>query len=267
MVKSADVFVDAEKLRDKRAFEFAAKGSLLVDESYLLSAFDDAWGERGAWDAPAFFYFNFQSPHFPYDHDGVEHRITDSPLPRGEIDASRAEEVRRTYWNAVANADHWLGELIARLKAAGQWDNTLLIVSGDHGEDLFEAGFLGHGHIINDRQYRTFLASNQKGVIPDAPIGLADYRAIVSRWLKGELPQAPAQAPLLHIGPLGAPTAIGLVGDDGELTSLRLDTGETCLVEMGQCAPYGRLAGEAKRRADALVRRWGSERWYDSRRD
>ena len=57
---------------------------------------------------------------------------------RGEIKAANAAGVQATYWNAVAHADYWLGEVVARLKARGVWDDTILIVTGDHGEDLFE---------------------------------------------------------------------------------------------------------------------------------
>ena len=266
MRASADVHVDAETLRDKRAFDFAAQGSLLVDESHLLDAFDATLG-REDWQArPHFAYFNFQSPHFPYHHDGVPARVTEHPIERGAIGAEHAEEVQETYWNAVANADAWLGEVIGRLKAKGVWDDTLLIVTGDHGEDLFEEGFLGHGHVINQRQFGTLLVANRPGMLPPGPLALADYRAILTAALRGQPPEAPAAPPFLHIGPLDAPTAIGLAGKS-TLTSLRLDTGEACMVERSECAPHASFTGPDKARIDALIARWGSERWRAHRRD
>ncbi len=259
----ADVYVDAETLRDKRAFDFAAQGSLLVDESHLLAAFDRTLGAED-WSArPHFAYFNFQSAHFPYDHPGIVHRMTAHPLPRGEIDAGNASRVRETYWNAVANADHWLGELIARLKAKGVWDDTILLVSGDHGEELFESGFLGHGHVINPQQFQTLLVASRPGMVPAAPIGLADYRAVLSAAIRGTAPPRIAVPPFMHIGPLDTPTAIGLAGPNGELTSLRLDTGEACFLEQHRCGAYASLAKADKMRADAVVSRWGSERWRE----
>ena len=266
MRASADVHVDAETLRDKRAFDFAAQGSLLVDESHLLDAFDATLG-REDWQArPHFAYFNFQSPHFPYHHDGVPARVTEHPIERGAIGAEHAEEVQETYWNAVANADAWLGEVVGRLKAKGVWDDTLLIVTGDHGEDLFEEGFLGHGHVINQRQFGTLLVANRPGMLPPGPLALADYRAILTAALRGQPPEAPAAPPFLHIGPLDAPTAIGLAGKS-TLTSLRLDTGEACMVERSECAPHASFTGPDKARIDALIARWGSERWRAHRRD
>ena len=37
------------------------------------------------------------------------------------------------YDEAMAHQDHQLGQLVARLKAAGEWENTLLIIASDHG--------------------------------------------------------------------------------------------------------------------------------------
>jgi hypothetical protein len=266
MRSAADVYVDAETLRDKRAFDFAAQGSLLVDESHLLAAFDRTLGKDDWRARPHFAYFNFQSAHFPYDHPGVVRRMTARPLPRREIDAANAARVHETYWNAVANADHWLGELVARLKAKGVWDDTILIVSGDHGEELFENGFLGHGHVINPQQFETLLVANRPRMMPPGPIGLADYRAILVSAIRGEAPPPIAAAPFMHIGPLDTPTAIGLAGENGELTSLRLDTGEACFLERRRCAAYGSLMNADKARIDAVIARWGSERWRDRRR-
>lgn len=40
---------------------------------------------------------------------------------------------RDLYDETMAHQDHQLGELVERLKATGEWENTLLIVSSDHG--------------------------------------------------------------------------------------------------------------------------------------
>lgn len=265
MREAADVHVDATTLQDKRAFSFAAKGSLLVPERYLLAAFDQTLG-ASAWTAPHFVYFNFQSAHFPYHHEGVKLRFTRHPLDRGAMHAGAAKQVQRTYWNAVAEADAWLGQVVVRLKALGVWDNTILLVTGDHGEDLFEDGFLGHGHLIDGRQNATMLVANRPGILPPGPVALADYRAILAAAIRGKPPQQPFAPPFMHIGSLEAPTAIGLAGPGGLLTSLRLDTGDACFVEQHRCRPYPALAGSDLRRVDAVIARWGSERWREHQR-
>lgn len=258
---NADVFVDAELLRDKRASRFAAQGSLLIDENVLLAEFDKRLGRPGQWAKPQFVYFNFQTPHFPYDHASVEHRFADPPLARSEISAARREELERTYWNAVAHSDAALGALVERLKRLGQWDDTLLLVTGDHGESLFEDGLLGHGHIINRRQFATFLAVNRPLPELKPPLAISDYRAVLLDLLSDRQPRSQGFAPFMHIGSLDAPSAIGLAGTRLGVVSLRLDRGEACFERPARCRRYRDLVGEERRVIDGLVARWGSERW------
>lgn len=261
MRRNADRFVDAELLKDKRSSQFAAQGSLLIDEGVLLGEFAKAMGKPADWAKPQLLYFNFQTPHFPYDHAGVEHRFAHPPLARGAISAQRRAEVERTYWNAVAHADAALGQLVARLKALGQWDNTILLVTGDHGESLFEDGFLGHGHLINQRQFATFLVANRPLPGLTAPLAISDYRGLLLDLLTGQPPRRDPALPFMHIGELDSPSTIGLAGTGFGIVSLRLDRGEVCFERPAHCASYAGLAGAERHAADAVVARWGSERW------
>lgn len=263
MRENADIFIDGEKLKNLRAFSNGAQGSILVDEKHLLKAFADQYQQPSKWDQPQFLYFNFQSPHFPYFHMGMPLNLTDRPLPRSEISADSRDSLHRTYWNAVHYSDQQLGKLVSRLKRNGVWDNSVVVITGDHGEDLFEDGLLGHGHNINIRQYGTFLVTNRPGVTADGPIGLSDYRAIILSLLKGEKPQIAAKPVLMTVGDLERPTQIGIAEGASSITSLRLDTGEACMLEKKQCANARRLAGAFKNRIDRLIRIWGSARWQN----
>src|SRR4051794_38490918 len=106
-----------------------------------------------------------------------------TPIPRGEIAAANRGWTALTYWNAVACDDWLIGRLIARLKRLGVWDDTLLVVTADHGESLFDDDFLGHGHVINRQQTRVPLILSARVALPAGPVGLYDYRDIVLRAL------------------------------------------------------------------------------------
>ena len=261
MRENADIFIDGDRLKHLRAFSNGAQGSILIDEKHLLKAFANKYDQPSKWDEPQFLYFNFQSPHFPYFHEGMPHSLSDSPLPRSEISAGNRGQLQQTYWNAVHYSDQQLGELVASLKRDGVWDSSVVVITGDHGEDLFEEGFLGHGHNINIRQYGTFLVTNRPGVSANGPIGLSDYRAIILSLLKGEKPDTPEKPVLMTVGDLERPTQIGVAEGASNLTSLRLDTGEACMVEKKQCAHEGGLTGVFRDRVDRLIRIWGSARW------
>ena len=51
--------------------------------------------------------------------------------------------IRHAYAALAAEADHHIGRIVAQLKAQGLWENTIFILSGDHGEQLFDHGLLG----------------------------------------------------------------------------------------------------------------------------
>ncbi len=268
MRANADHFADGDALKEKRAFSFGAKGSVLVDEAHLLDAFRHSYGRTGGWKTPLFLYFNFQSPHFPYHHDAVPGTLTKRPLPRSEIRLSNAARVREIYWNAVAYSDARLGELMADLKARGEWDDSVVVVTGDHGESLFDDGFLGHGHIVNRTQYGTLLVSNRKPLADiSGPVGLSDYRAIILALLKGERPPSRRAPVLMMVGSLDEPTQIGMALADGSIVTLRLDTGLAC-TERGEetaCVPASDAPERLARQLGLLVRLWGTARWQAHR--
>ena len=52
---------------------------------------------------------------------------------------------RRLYEGAIRYLDEKIGELRATLKSKGVWEDTLFVVTADHGECVGEEGRLGHG--------------------------------------------------------------------------------------------------------------------------
>ena len=52
------------------------------------------------------------------------------------------------YSGEVAFADHCVGQVVEKLKERGLYDQTLIVVTGDHGEMLGEHGERNHGFFI-----------------------------------------------------------------------------------------------------------------------
>ena len=59
--------------------------------------------------------------------------------------AEDIERLRAIYDSDISYDDQQLGKLIAQLKKWNLWDQTLLIVTADHGDELFEDERCGHG--------------------------------------------------------------------------------------------------------------------------
>jgi arylsulfatase A-like enzyme len=110
-----------------------------------------------------FAYAHFREPHFPYDapRDFVARFGPDAPLPAEartedrfitavnwggrELSADEQAHLVRLYDANLAFADSELGALRRRMEELGLWEKTVVIVTSDHGEALYEHdGFVGH---------------------------------------------------------------------------------------------------------------------------
>jgi phosphoglycerol transferase MdoB-like AlkP superfamily enzyme len=263
MRASADLYVDAELLKAERAHESASLGSLALDGRKILRELDRNFRSGADWRRPTFLYLNFQEAHFPYSHKDMPRFLPGRLAKRSEIKAPNREAVERTYWNSVAYSDWLVGQVVSRLKAQGVYERTLIMITGDHGEALFEEGFLGHGHVIDRAQTHVPFILSDPGVRVAGPIGLSDYRGVVLRALSGQ-PQAPARpAVFQYIGTLDRPGSIGIVEAGGVWTTLNLDTEELWFSDSGRRVRYRTLApgSPEKARADRLVNEWARQRW------
>lgn len=61
--------------------------------------------------------------------------------------------IRALYFGMVAEVDAQMGRMIDTLKARGDWDNTVVIFTSDHGEMLGDHGLLGKGGFYREGQH------------------------------------------------------------------------------------------------------------------
>lgn len=173
----ADVFYDARADRDRRYSSFTTAGSLAVPLGVLgsrLAAFLDTRGSE----RPLFLYVNFHDTHFPYHHAGIEPLVSGTIVSQADIGPGRASAVREMYLNTAANVDRAIADLLERLRRMSGRDPAVIVLS-DHGESLFEEGFLGHGYALDDAQTRIPLVVSNLPVTIDEPFGQADLRGLL----------------------------------------------------------------------------------------
>ena len=130
--------------------------------AYLTNHFL-AWLETQ--DAPWFAHLSQLRPHSPYaaaghfsrmyDPDQVPHPIAPAshrhslhtglmkhPLLAVPQSEREMRHLQTQYYGMVSEADAQVGRVFETLKATGQWDNTLIIATSDHGEMLGDHGLL-----------------------------------------------------------------------------------------------------------------------------
>ncbi len=113
-----------------------------------------------------FAYVHYREPHHPYDPPPPFNTRfgPDAPIPKARREggaiadqwikdinqgvikpsAEEIDHLRRLYDGNLAFADQEVGYLRGELESRGLLDNTVVMVIGDHGEALFEHGFIGH---------------------------------------------------------------------------------------------------------------------------
>ena len=139
------------------------------------------WPKAQAWLAaqrqedaskPVFLYLNTSDPHVPYDppaeqlalyyEGGEKGRVGRvSPRATGELlhelagssksklSKEEAAYLRALYKGEISYNDLWFGRMLADLEALGIAEETMIIVTSDHGEEFGEYGRYGHGTSVN----------------------------------------------------------------------------------------------------------------------
>ncbi len=153
-----------------RAAEFAdAPDSLYFDVRICNEALAQL-DELSRSDEPFFLAVGFLKPHLPFCaperyrrlHAGTDFALTESDRSRpenvpdisyhdseelrgytdipnlGPISPEQEEELRRAYYACVSFTDDHVGALLDKLKALGIYDDTLIVLWGDHGYHLGE---------------------------------------------------------------------------------------------------------------------------------
>jgi arylsulfatase A-like enzyme len=72
----------------------------------------------------------------------------------------------RPYEGEIVYTDVYVGKLIDLLKTKGIYDNTIVIIVGDHGEDLFDHREPTHGIFLYDSTIKVPLIFHGPGIIP-----------------------------------------------------------------------------------------------------
>ena len=117
--------------------------------------------ERPA-EAPFFLFIHYMDPHDPYF---LADRITAYAFSwLGEDpDPSYRELLSQGYHDEVAFTDQHLGRLFDGLRAAGLFDDSLIILTADHGEELQEHGGWSHGQTLYEEQVHVPLIVHYPG--------------------------------------------------------------------------------------------------------
>jgi len=115
---------------------------------------------------PFFLWLHYMEPHVPYNSPETPPELR-AQYPRqwltrrlhwyGEMrhaddeTKTRYQEFCRVmYREEVRYADKWVGRLLDELRKAGMYEDSLVVITSDHGEELFDHGEFEHGHAMHE---------------------------------------------------------------------------------------------------------------------
>lgn len=105
------------------------------------------------------------------------------------------QTLRAVYLGLATEVDHHIGRVVQFLKDSGQYDNTLLIVTADHGEMLGDRHAWGK-HSVYDAAYHTPLiirapgCEDQAGSVVTAPTESIDVTPTILDWVGQQIPNS-----------------------------------------------------------------------------
>jgi arylsulfatase A-like enzyme len=103
------------------------------------------------------------------------HQSNRTVFSGSEVPAAALSRMRRLYAAEVLVADRWLARLLESLDARGLLDETIVIVTSDHGENFGEGGLLAHGYSVDDRLIRVpFVVTGPAAAVPGPLFSLVD---------------------------------------------------------------------------------------------
>lgn len=154
----------------------------MISSPILLDSVN-AWLDRwrsGAGRRPFFIFLHLFDVHFDYsppppydrmfdpDYDGAVN--ADNYRWNPDINAAMApgdfDRVVSLYDGEIRHADHYVGRLLERLRGEGVLDETLVVLTSDHGDEFYEQGRSGHGQQLLDSTLLVPLIMRYPAVIP-----------------------------------------------------------------------------------------------------
>ena len=130
---------------------------------------------------PFFSFMFFESCHHPYSFPKEATCYPDYINPFNAVNATAAngDAIFKRAANAARHLDICLGKVFESLEKNDLLKNTIVVLVGDHGEEYFEKGRLGHSSAFNNEQTRTPLIIYYPGIKPGVYEKMSSHLDIV----------------------------------------------------------------------------------------
>lgn len=127
------------------------RAGTIYQDAEVVNAQLFSWLDTAPTDSPWFAFVGYMDPHdpyFPHPYDGTGYARAAHQHP----DLDEARGLRDLYDGEITYWDQHFGALMEDLRRRGLYDDTLIIVTSDHGEEFADHGGFWHGTTLYDEQ-------------------------------------------------------------------------------------------------------------------
>jgi membrane-anchored protein YejM (alkaline phosphatase superfamily) len=152
-----------DQFYDRQQEETQHGRDILVTQDFLQSyAVDD-------FSRPRFDLLFLDSAHGPFSYPpGTEkfHPSSEHYFNPSMFSGSSLEPIFNRYRNACHFIDGLIDQMLTAIHSRGRMDNTIIVITGDHGEEFYEFGYWGHTSAFTDAQIQVPLVLHIPGRQP-----------------------------------------------------------------------------------------------------
>lgn len=157
---------------------------------------------------PFFLFLNYMDTHRPYnckhrpgftgcrpekENELLLDKLMEAVMadePANEIPDDLVRKVVDQYDTAIANLDEAIGDLLDRLGELDLYDNSLIVLTSDHGEHFGEHSLVGHAKEVYQESLWVPLlikrVAQQEGQVIETVVSLADVPALILSQLSDQ---------------------------------------------------------------------------------
>ena len=139
---------------------------------------------------PLFTFMFFEAPHARYYFPPESVIRTPYPedinyftLSREQL-ASQIPFIKNRYINSCRHLDTQIARIVEHLEARGLLDTTIVLITGDHGEEFMEHGRWGHNSTFAEEQIRVPFVLRVPGRAPEVVTRMTSHLDVPATFLR-----------------------------------------------------------------------------------
>ncbi len=111
----------------------------------------------------AFLFFDSSHGDYSYPKDMEKFKPSAHSFNYLTLNKKKVLPVFNKFKNAIHYYDSLVGDIVKDIEKSGEMENTIIVVTGDHGEPFFEKGYHGHNQAYSEEEIKVSMVMHVPG--------------------------------------------------------------------------------------------------------